>query len=42
MYGITLLQLSVHKVHTAYPQMFQVNPEKCTKTVFRTYQNENK
>jgi len=34
MYGLTFMQLSVHKTHiTAYPRMFQVNPEKCVKTV---------
>jgi hypothetical protein len=43
MYGITLMQLSVYKIHIfAYLWMFQVNPEKCMKTVFRTYQKENK
>jgi hypothetical protein len=43
MYDITLMQLSVPKTHiTAYPQMFQGNPEKCMKTVFGTYQKENK
>ena len=42
MYAITLMQLSVHKAHIAYTQMFQVYPKKCMKTVFRPNQNEYK